>query len=215
MSVCNCRHCVNFEVLVRTYTWGLFNRAPVREARFCVVEPLVAQVAHMVGVNIANALSNLRARHSPIKVKHLWTNLLHNVGSWLNRKQLVVKRVAGAYNFNVVQEVRVYCWKCHAAVVHLTGENFVPEEPVAEYSTIAIWTEQTLLSCYIRQVPDHRVHAIVLFLHVVQMLSVFVNRVITEHSLKQKERIEILVVPAGRIVENSDTWVDHFVVTDK
>ena len=101
--------------------------------------------------------------------------------------------------------MRVYCWKCHPAVVHLTGENFVPKEPVAEYSTIAIRTEQTLLSCYIRQVTDHRVHAIVLFLHVVQMFAVFVYRVITEHSLKQKERIEILVVPAGRIVENADT----------
>ena len=184
MSVCNCRHCVNFEVLVRTYTWGLFNRTPVREARLCVVEPLVAQVAHMVGVNIANALSNLRARHSPIKVKHLRTNLLHNVGSWLNRKQLVVKRVTCSNNFNVVQEVRVYCWKCHAAVVHLTGENFVPEEPVAENSTIAIWTEQTLLSCYIRQVPDHCVHAIVLLFHIIQMLSVLVYRVVSENSLQ-------------------------------
>ena len=53
------RHRVHLEVLVRADRGGLLDRAPVREARLCVVEPLVAQVLHVVRVNVADALCNL------------------------------------------------------------------------------------------------------------------------------------------------------------
>lgn len=75
------RHSVDLEVLVRADTGHLLDRAPVCEAGFGVVEPLVAQVFHVIGIDVADALGDLRAGNATIKVEHLWTNLLHNVGS--------------------------------------------------------------------------------------------------------------------------------------
>lgn len=76
-------HRVDLEVLVRAHRARRLDRAPVREARLRVVEPLVAQVLHVVAVQVAYALRDLRARHSPVQIKHLRAELLHDVGGGL------------------------------------------------------------------------------------------------------------------------------------
>ena len=81
VSVGDCRHSVNLKVLVRPNTGNCLDRAPVSEAGLGVVEPLIAQVFHVIGVDVANALGDLRTRNSTVKVEHLWANLLHDVSS--------------------------------------------------------------------------------------------------------------------------------------
>jgi len=65
---------------------------------------------HVVGINIADALCNLRSWHSSIQVEHLWANLLHYVCGGLDREQLIVKSVTGAHDLDIIYEVRVDCW---------------------------------------------------------------------------------------------------------
>ena len=77
----------------------------------------------------------------------------------------------------------VDCWKRDSTVVHLSGENFVSEKPIAKYATITVGTEQTLLSCYIGQIAYHSMHAVVLFLHVVQMFAILIDLIVTKNSL--------------------------------
>lgn len=57
-------------------------------------------------------------------------------------------------------------------------------------------------------------HAVVLLLHVVEMLGVLVDRVASEDALQQQKRVEVLVGPARCIVKDSDARVDHLVVAD-
>lgn len=59
VRVGHCRHRVYLEVLVRADAGCLLDWAPVSEAGLRVVEPLVAQVLHVVRINVADALGNL------------------------------------------------------------------------------------------------------------------------------------------------------------
>lgn len=204
VCICYGGHRVYFEVFVRTHARSLFDRAPVCEARFSVIEPLVTQMAHVVRIYVADSLRDFGAWYSAVQVQHLRTNLLHYVCCRLDGHQFVVEGVACSHHFYVVQVVRVYGRQRHSAVVHLASEDFVSEKPVTEYSTVAVRTVQALLSCYIRQITNHCVHTVVLLLNVIQVLAVSVDRVVSEYSLEQQERVEILVVPAGCVVEHSD-----------
>lgn len=66
VSVCDGRHSVDLEVLVRSDTGHGLNRAPVREAGLSVVEPLIAQVFHVIGVDVADALGDLRTGNATV-----------------------------------------------------------------------------------------------------------------------------------------------------
>ena len=52
MGVDNSGHCVDLEVLVRTNAGSVLDGAPVGEAGLGVVEPLVGQVLHVVGIHL-------------------------------------------------------------------------------------------------------------------------------------------------------------------
>lgn len=66
VSVCDGRHSVDLEVLIRSDTRNGLDRAPVREAGLGVVEPLVAQVFHVIGIDVADALGDLRAGNATV-----------------------------------------------------------------------------------------------------------------------------------------------------
>ena len=72
-------HGVDLEVLVGAEAGRVLNRAPVREAGLRVVEPLVAQILHVIGVTVADAFRDLGARHAPVEIEHLGPDLLHHV----------------------------------------------------------------------------------------------------------------------------------------
>ena len=140
-------HRVDLEVFVGANRGRVLDWSPIGERRFSIVKPLIAQVAHMIRVNVRNSLCDFRPRNPSIQVEHLGANLLHDVRSWLNGHELVPEGVSSAHNFHVIHEVRVDGWLTNAAVVHLTSENFISEEPVTENAAIAIWRIKALLSC--------------------------------------------------------------------
>ena len=46
------------------------------------------------------------------------------------------------------------------------------------------------------------------------MLSIPVNRIISENPLHEKKRIEILILPARSIVEDADRRIDHLIIAN-
>ena len=61
-------HGVNFKVFVRSDRGCLLDRSPVRERGLCVVEPLVAELLHVGGIQMGHPLRNLRSRYPPVEV---------------------------------------------------------------------------------------------------------------------------------------------------
>jgi hypothetical protein len=106
----------------------------------------------MVGIDVADSLSDLTARHPSVKVKHLGTNLLHNISSRLNIHELVVKGVTSTYNFNIIHVVGINGGEGNATVVNLAIETFISEEIVSKNTTVRVRTIQALLTSDIREV---------------------------------------------------------------
>jgi len=61
MGVGDRGHSVDLEVFVRAAGSNSLNRSPVSEGRLSIVEPLIAQVLHVVSVDLGDAGSDLRA----------------------------------------------------------------------------------------------------------------------------------------------------------
>lgn len=57
-------------------------------------------------------------------------------------------------------------------------------------------------------------HTVILLSDVVKVGGVLVDRVVSEDSLKQHEGKEVLVLPAGGVIEHPNTRIDLFVVAD-
>ena len=53
------RHRVDLEVLVRTERRGVLDWSPVSERWLSIVEPVVTEFLHMVGVKVADTLGDL------------------------------------------------------------------------------------------------------------------------------------------------------------
>ena len=118
-------HCVDLEVLVGAEGAGILNWSPVGEARFTIVEPLVAKLAHISGIEVRDSLCDLRAGYTSVQVKHLWSNLLHGVAGRLDTHKLVPGEVAGSHNLNFVDIITIEGRHGNSSIVHLPGENFI------------------------------------------------------------------------------------------
>ena len=57
-------------------------------------------------------------------------------------------------------------------------------------------------------------HSIILLLDVVKVCSVLINFIATHHSLKEKERVKVFILPAWRVVENAHGGIDLFIITN-
>ena len=84
MDIADCSHRVDLEVLVGADGTRIRNWAPVGEAGLRIVEPLVAKLAHISGIEVRDSLCDLRAGYTSVQVKHLWSNLLHGVAGRLD-----------------------------------------------------------------------------------------------------------------------------------
>lgn len=71
-----------------------------------------------------------------VQIEVLLANLLHELRARLQGEQLIIQRVAASDYLHIVDEVRVDCGQAHAAVVHLSGKNFITKEPVAKDATV-------------------------------------------------------------------------------
>jgi len=214
MGVGDSRHGVDLEVLVGADRGDRLDGAPVGERGLSIVEPLVGQVLHVIVVNVRNALGDLGAGNAAVEVKHLGSNLLHHVGGALNGHKLVVEGLAGTNDLNVVDVVTVDGGQADSAVVHLAGEHFVSKEPVSENTAITVRTVEAFSASDIDKFTEKSVHRVILLLDIIEVLGINIDLVVAEHSLQEQETVEVLVFPAGSVVEHTDRRVDHLVVTD-
>jgi len=206
-------HGVDLEILVRSDNGNSLNWSPVGEGWLSIVEPLVADVLDVVVINVGNSLGNLRSWESSAELEHVLTNVVVH-GLWgLSGKELVVEVVSTSNNLDVVQVVRIDGWKAHSAVVHLSSENLVSEEVVSEKTSIRVSEVVGLSSSDIWEVTEEGVHGVVLLVAVIQMLGMLIDSVGTEHVLKEEERVVVLVLHTGGVVEDSNVGVVHLVIS--
>ena len=144
MSVGDCGHGVDLEVLVRSNLRDSLNGTPVCEGRFSIIEPVIAQVLHVVSVEVGYTLGDLAARNAAAKGKNLVANVVHDFSGCLARHKLVVKAVTSSEHFNVVDVVRVDGWKADSAVVHLTGEDLITKKVVSKDTAVRICVVETI-----------------------------------------------------------------------
>ena len=93
---------VQLEVFVGADLGDGFDWAPVGEGGLGIVEPLIGQVLEVVGVNVGDTLGDFRAGHSTVKVEHLGSNLLEDIGAGLDAHQLIVELVSCADDLNII-----------------------------------------------------------------------------------------------------------------
>lgn len=215
VSIGNGAHGVHLEVLVTSNLCRLLNRSPVGERGLGIIEPVVAEVLDVVVVEMGNALGDLAAWHSAVELEDLVTDGVGNLAGRLLVQELVVESVTPSEHLHVIQEMRIDSGEAHSAVVHLSGEDFVSEEVVAKDTAVGVSVVERVASGDVDQVSEESVHGVVLFLHVIQVLSVLVDSVGAEHVLKQQESIVVVVLDGGSVVENSHVGVVHLVVSDK
>ena len=79
MHISNCGHSVDLEVLVRANGRCFLDRTPVRKGWLCIVEPLVAELFHVVSVEIGDTLSDFGSGYASVKIEHLGAYLLHGI----------------------------------------------------------------------------------------------------------------------------------------
>jgi hypothetical protein len=208
-------HGVDLEILVGSDNGNSLDWSPVGERWLSIIEPLVADVLDMVVINVGNSLGNLRSWESSAKLEHVLTNVLVH-GLWgLGGEEFVVKVVSTSDNLDVVEVMRVDGWKADSAVVHLSGEDLVTEEVVSEKSSITVWEVVGLSSSDIWEITEEGVHGVVLLVAVVEMLSMLIDSVGSEHVLQEEETVVVLVLDTWSIVEDSDVTVVHLIISDE
>jgi len=177
MGVSHSGHGVDLEVLVGANGGSLLNRSPVSERGLGIVEPLVAEMLDVVAVDVRDTGGGLGAVDAATEVEHLGADFLVQVGGALELHEVVVEVVATTDNLNIVDEVRVDGGEADTAVVHLAGENFVSVEVVSEKAGVGVGEVVGLSHGHIDEVTEQSVHRVVLLLHIIEVLSVFVNSV--------------------------------------
>ena len=208
-------HGVDLEILVGSDNGNSLNWSPVGEGWLSIVEPLVADVLDVVVINVGNSLGNLGSWESSAKLEHVLTNVVVH-GLWgLGGKELVVEVVSTSDNLDVVEVVRVDGWKANSAVVHLSGEDLITEEVVSEKSSITVWEIVRLSSGDIWEITEESVHGVVLLVAVVEVLSMLIDSVGSEHVLQEEETVVVLVLDTWSIVEDSDVTVVHLIISDE
>ena len=131
----------------------------------------------MVVVQMSNSFSYFTSRHSSAQVKDLLSDLVGDLISGLSGQEGVVKVVSASVYLHIVQVVGVDGGQADAAVVHLSGEDFIAEEVVTENAAVRVSVVLGVGSGDIDEVAQEGVHGVVLLLDIIQVLSVLVDSV--------------------------------------
>jgi hypothetical protein len=76
VGISHSRHSVDLEVFVRSDAGNSFDGSPVGPSGLSIVEPLLAQVLHVISVEVGNAVSDLRSVDTSAERKQLCTDFL-------------------------------------------------------------------------------------------------------------------------------------------
>lgn len=215
MSVRDSRHRVDLEVLVGADGGDLLDRTPVGEGRLSIVEPLVAQLLDVVGVDGGDSLSDLSSRDSAAELQEVQTDLLVEASGGLVGQELVEQVVSATEDLDLIEVVRVDGGEANTAVVHLSSEDLIAEEIVTEEAVVGASEVVGVGSGDVGQVAEERMHRVVLLVDIVEVLGVLVNSVRAEHVLQEKEGVVVLVLHRGSIIEDTNVGVDHLIVSNE
>ena len=127
----------------------------------------------------------------------------------------MVELVTGSVDFYIVHVMSVDGRQAHSTVVHLPSKDLIPKEIVSKDPTVSVRTEDTFVLRDIWKISKHSVHAVVLLLHIIQVLCIFINGETSKHSLQKQEGVEVFMVPVRGVVEDSNVRVDHFIITNE
>jgi hypothetical protein len=213
MEVGNSGHCIDLEVLVGSETGSLLDWSPVGERGLRIIEPLIAEVLDVSGVNVRNTLSNLRASHAATRLDHLLANFLVGLHRGFLGHELVPVGVSAADDLDLVDKLTVEDGSCDANPVHLADEDFVSEEIAAPDTAVRVSKVLAGLLSHIGKFTKNTMSRVVLLLGVVKVLSVLLDIVVADHVLQELEGVVVLVVDGWGIEEDTNVGVVHLVVT--
>jgi len=214
MGVGDSCHGVDFEIFVRTDGRSGFNWSPVGPGWLGIVEPLVSKLLNMICVDVRDSSGDLSSWKSSSKLEHVLSNLLVDFFWSFSSEKLVVHGVSSSDDLNIVKIMGPGGWEADTAIVHLSGEDFISEEVVTEETTVRVGHVVGISSGNVWQVTEKSVHGVVLFVDIIEMFSVLINSVSTEHVLHEGESEEILVSDAWSIIEDTNVRVDHLIISD-
>mmetsp|Transcript_119355 Transcript_119355/g.166548 ORF Transcript_119355/g.166548 Transcript_119355/m.166548 type:complete len:385 (-) Transcript_119355:291-1445(-) len=164
---------------------------------------------------MGNTGSDFTSVNSSVEEQELGTNFLVDFVGGLSKHELVVEGIAATDHFDVVEVVRVDSGEADTAVVHLSGEDLITVEVVAEDAAVGVGIVVSVGVSNINEISEKSVHGVVLLLDIVKVLSVLIDAVVTEHILQKKEAIVVSVLDAGGVVEHTNVRVDHLVISNK
>lgn len=177
MSISHSRHCVDLEVFVRTDTGDGLDGSPVGPTGLSIVEPLLAQMLHVVSVNVGNAVSDLRSMDTAADRKQLGTDFLVDSLVGLSCQERIPEVGTTTDDFDVVEIVTVDGGEASTAIVHLAGEDFISEEVVTKETVIGVGEVVRISHSNIRKVTEESMHRIVLLFDIIDVLGVLVDSV--------------------------------------
>lgn len=169
----------------------------------------------MVVVDMSNSLGNLTSWESSAELEDVLTDIGVNRLWGLGGQELVVEVVSASDALNIIEIMRVDGWETHTAIVHLSSEDFVSEEVVTEKAGVRVSEVVRVSSGDINEVSEKSVHGVVLLVHIIQMFSMLINSIRSEHVLQEKEGVVVLVLDSWGIVEDTNVRVDHLVISDE
>ena len=204
MSIGDSSHRVDLEVLVRSAGGHGFDWSPVRERWLGIVEPLVAQVLHVVVIDVGHSLGDFTARQSSTELEHIGTDLCVNGLRSFGVQQGVVKMISATNDFNVIDVVAIDGWQADTTVVHLSCENLISKEVVAEDTAIRVSEIVRVCPCDIWKITEHGMHGIVLLVYIVKMSGILIDSVLTKQVLKEQEGVVVWMFDAWCIIENTN-----------
>lgn len=110
MSVRNGRHSIDFEVFVRSTGGHTLDWTPVSECGLSIVEPLIAEMPHVIIVDVGYSLCYLTSWQSATQLKHVLTNFCINRSWRLRIQKRVVQVVATTNDLNIIDIVTIDGW---------------------------------------------------------------------------------------------------------
>ena len=204
MGVGDGGHGVNLEIFVRTDGGSGFNWSPVSPGWLSIVEPLVGKLFNVISINVRNSSSNFSSWNSSSHLEHVLSDLLVDILWCLSSEKGVVHGVSSSDDLDVIKVMGPDGWEADTAIVHLSGEDFVSEEVVTEKTTVRVSHIVSISSGNINQVSEKSVHGVVLLVDIIEMFSVLVDSVSTEHVLHELESEVILVFDSWSIIEDTN-----------
>ena len=136
MPVSDTSHSMLFVVLVGSISTQVLNGTISSHRRLSIIEPVVSEMLHVVGVHVADSLRNFRSRDSSAMIDDVFAYLMKGVLDSDVLEELVEQLVSSSVDLNLINVLSISGGTMHAQPCHLSAEDLVTEEPVSEKSSI-------------------------------------------------------------------------------